>query len=57
VVMKESLKSTNLGHLERGTGKHQSNIVYGINGLAPCITAGCGVKFWIYVIKRKKESH
>ena len=47
-------KVTNeLGYLERGTGKHQSNIVYSV-GVSPCVTAGCGVKFWIYVIKRTK---
>lgn len=58
--MRESLKSTkkqvHLGHLERGTGKHQSNIVYSVSGLSPCVTAGCGVKFWIYVIERNENS-
>lgn len=52
-----------LGHLERGTGKHNSNIVYGVDGLCPCITAGCGVKYWIYVIEgsrldeKESDSH
>lgn len=41
-----------LGYLERGTGKHQSNIVYSVGGVSPCITAGCGVKFWIYVVEK-----
>ena len=47
-------KNSELGYLEKGTGKHQSNIVYSVNGLSPCMTAGCGVKFWIYVITRTK---
>lgn len=29
-----------LGFMERGTGKHQSNIVYGSNGICPCEYAG-----------------
>ena len=33
-----------LGHIEKGTGSHQSNIVYDENGLSPCICAGIGVK-------------
>ena len=58
--MKESLKkikkTKELGYLERGTGKHQSNIVYSGGGISPCVTAGCGVKFWIYVIERNKSN-
>lgn len=33
-----------LGHIEKGTGKHQSNIVYDSNGISPCLCAGMGVK-------------
>ena len=33
-----------LGHIEKGTGKHQSNVVYSENGIAPTICAGIGVK-------------
>lgn len=33
-----------LGHIEKGTGKHQSNIVYDSNGISPCLCAGIGVK-------------
>ena len=33
-----------LGCIEKGTGAHQSNIVYGEDGLCPCICAGMGVK-------------
>ena len=25
-----------LGFIEQGTGKHQSNIIYGVNGICPC---------------------
>lgn len=33
-----------LGHIEKGTGKHQSNVVYDSNGVAPTLCAGIGVK-------------
>lgn len=33
-----------LGHLEKGTGEHQSNIIYNSDGLSPCVCAGMGVK-------------
>lgn len=33
-----------VGYLEKGTGKHQSNIVYSIKGIAPTLTASLGVK-------------
>lgn len=33
-----------MGHIEKGTGKHQSNIVYDSNGISPAICAGMGVK-------------
>lgn len=44
-----------IGYIEKGTGKHQSNCVYSINGLSPVICAGLGVKMpGIYVVIRKK---
>lgn len=33
-----------IGYIDKGTGKHQSNIVYSKYGLAPCVTAMFGVK-------------
>ena len=30
--------------MEKGTGKHMSNSVYGIFGISPCIMAGLGIK-------------
>lgn len=33
-----------LGYIEKGTGKHQSNVVYDSNGVAPTLCAGIGVK-------------
>lgn len=33
-----------VGHIEKGTGKHQSNVVYSEEGLAPTICASYGVK-------------
>lgn len=32
-----------LGYIEKGTGKHQSNVVYSTDGLAPTICASYGV--------------
>lgn len=42
--MEEELGVKKLGHIEKGTGVHQSNIIYDKEGLAPCICAGMGVK-------------
>lgn len=35
----ESLSVQELGFIEKGTGKHQSNTVYGSDELCPTITA------------------
>ena len=40
----EKLKIKVLGWMEKGTGRHLSNSVYGTNGLAPCVLAGLGIK-------------
>lgn len=41
MIPRQYLSSINeLGFIERGTGKHQSNIVYGSNGICPCEYAG-----------------
>lgn len=37
-------KILELGFIDKGTGKHQSNVVYSINGIAPCVTADFCVK-------------
>lgn len=28
-----------MGFIEKGTGQHQSNTVYGIDGISPCLNA------------------
>ena len=33
-----------LGFIDKGTGKHQSNVVYSIGGVAPCVMAMFSVK-------------
>lgn len=43
-LTEEELGVKKLGHIEKGTGVHQSNIIYDKEGLAPCICAGMGVK-------------
>ena len=59
--MKNTISDNNkikqLGFIERGTGKHNSNIVYSVGGVSPCVTAGCGVKYWIYVVTRYEEAN
>lgn len=40
----EKLKIKVLGWLEKGTGKHMSNLVYSKNGVAPTVMASLGVK-------------
>ena len=37
-------KVKELGYIEKGTGKHQSNIVYSKYGLCPTLSASLGVK-------------
>lgn len=40
-----------LGFIEKGTGKHQSNCVYSVEGLSPTICAGLGVKMpGLYIV-------
>ena len=29
-----------MGFIDKGTGKHQSNMVYGVDGVCPCEYAG-----------------
>ena len=45
-VLKDNhiVETKQLGHIEKGTGKHQSNMVFDADGLCPCICAGMGVK-------------
>ena len=33
-----------IGFIEKGTGKHQSNIVYSANGIAPTVCAAFSIK-------------
>lgn len=40
----ESSKIIQLGFIDKGTGKHESNIVYSGGGISPTITASFGVK-------------
>lgn len=44
------MKIQEVGHIEKGTGKHQSNIVYSTRGLAPTLTAGMGVKHSVMIL-------
>lgn len=37
-------KIIEIGFIEKGTGKHQSNIVYSVNGIAPTVCAAFSIK-------------
>lgn len=37
-------KVKEIGFLDKGTEKHQSNVVYSAGGIAPTLTASLGVK-------------
>lgn len=39
-----------IGFIDKGTGKHQSNVVYMPGGIAPTITASTGIKTSIMII-------
>lgn len=39
-----------LAFIDKGTGKHQSNIVYSAGGVAPTLTASLGVKNSIMIL-------
>lgn len=48
-----------LGFIEKGTGKHMSNSVYSVNGIAPVVMASLGVKqpgIFIVVKENAKNS-
>lgn len=45
-----------LGYIEKGTGKHQSNVVYDKKGLSPTIMAGFGVKMQPTMIMERVKS-
>lgn len=40
----EQKRIIEVGYLEKGTGKHQSNIVYSTKGIVPTLHASLGVK-------------
>jgi len=47
-----------LGYIEKGTGKHQSNVVYDAGGgAAPTLTASLGVKNHIMIIVCATDTH
>lgn len=44
------MKIKEVGFIDKGTGKHQSNIVYSAGGIAPTLTASLGVKTSIMIV-------
>lgn len=49
-----------LGYIEKGTGKHQSNVVYSTDGLAPTICASYGIKqppAMIIVVEQNEQNN
>lgn len=55
IVMKNK-KIIELGYIEKGSGKHQSNIVYNQGGVAPTLCAALGTKTWIMILEISDES-
>ena len=57
--MRENLnKVLSLSYIEKGTGKHQSNSVFSIEGLSPCIMAGLGTKMpGLFIIVEDKNEY
>ena len=52
------LKQKELGFMDNGTGKHQSNTVYDVNYLSPCITTvkdGGTIQIKILIGNEKNE--
>lgn len=45
-----------LGFIDKGTGKHQSNTVYSAGGCSPTLCAGLGIKYWTLIVEEVKES-
>lgn len=45
-----------LGFIDKGTGKHQSNTVYGAEGIAPTLCAGLGIKYWTLIVEEVKQN-
>ena len=43
-------KIEEVGYLEKGTGKHQSNVVYSAGGVAPTLTAALGIKTHLMIL-------
>lgn len=42
--MRNKNKIIEVGYIDKGTGKHQSNIVYSIEGIAPTVCASFSIK-------------
>lgn len=47
------MKIKEIGYIEKGTGKHQSNVVYSAGGVSPTLTAALGVKTWLLILDEK----
>lgn len=44
MIIEKIEEVSKLGFIDKGTGEHESNIVYDNKGVAPCVTASFGVK-------------
>ena len=48
--MNEEHRIKKIGFLDKGTGEHQSNIIYDKDGISPGVLAGFGVKQQVTMI-------
>lgn len=55
--MNKEQKIKEIGYIEKGTGKHQSNIVYESGGLSPTLCAGLGIKNHIMIIEKNEDKN
>lgn len=49
------MKIHELGFIDKGTGKHQSNVVYGAGGCSPTLCAGLGIKYWTLIVEERRK--
>ena len=54
-MQRELLRPIELGFMDNGTGKHQSNTVYSTKGISPVITTIHGGTQQIKILEEKKQ--
>lgn len=55
-MMSKEMKPRELGFIDNGTGKHQSNVVYDVNAICPTITTIQGGTIQIKILEKQNDS-